>query len=48
MSEPTLHLVTPEEVGREHRDEREWLGWLQARLDPDWRPGEWGPPPRPL
>lgn len=41
MSEPTVHLVAPDVGGQEYRDEREWLGWLQARLDPAWRPGEW-------
>lgn len=41
MSEPTLHLVPPDGVGQERRDASGWLGWLQARLDPGWRAGEW-------
>ena len=41
MSEPTLHLVAPDVGGQRHRDGRDWLGWLQARLDPGWRAGEW-------
>jgi integrase len=41
MSEPTLHLVPPDAGGQERLDGSGWLGWLQARLDPGWRPGEW-------
>jgi len=40
MSEPALHVV-PAADGQEYADERGWLHWLQAHLDPAWRPGEW-------
>jgi integrase len=43
MSEATLHLVPPDDGGQERPDASGWLGWLQARLDPGWRPGEWDP-----
>lgn len=42
MSQPVLHVVRAAGLGQERPGEPGWLGWLQAHLDPAWRPGEWG------
>jgi hypothetical protein len=43
VSRRALRTVGPLDGGggEAFLDERGWLAWLQARLDPGWRAGEW-------
>ncbi|HUL28476.1 MAG TPA: hypothetical protein VLW44_22165 [Streptosporangiaceae bacterium] len=36
-----LRVAAPIQARGEHSGEHRWLEWLQARMDPAWRAGEW-------